>query len=333
MNELRLVLRPARVSLIALCLALGACLSLILFFRHGHEQVRIELISAQLDLAKVQTSLRERQSDLTLLQTHIQRFHQLAGRGLLGPPDRTAWVEQLLESHRRRGLPASLSYTLHSPVPATPRAPSAASSGHEVVHGTRPDEALFHELEFKLQGVHEEELLNLLQDFERRASGRFRVNFCQLSERTQQGLTAQCKLRFFTLPWAPGAGSASSASAVAVPKSQPAYTAHLATLFYSPSEREAIVRDRIGDASAGLDQRLRVTGIVKRDRGHSTAWINHQAVAEGQSLPPMRDTTIAASTVTVDGERLRVGETLDLRTRERSDVVDSAALRVKGRDQ
>jgi hypothetical protein len=331
MNELHLILRTARVGLIALCLALGACLSLILFFRHVHGQARIELINAQGELVKVQTSLRERQADLNLLQTHIERFRQLAGRGLLGQPDRAAWVEQLVESHQRRGLPASLSYTLHSPHPASQQAPSAASSAHEVFPETRPGEALFHELEFKLQGVHEEELLGLLQDFESRAGGRFRVNFCHLSERTQRGLTAHCKLRFFTLPWAPGAVSASSASSVS--NFQPATTAHLATLFYSPSERDALVRERVGAASNGLDQRLRVSGIVKRDRGHSTAWINQQAVAEGQFLPPMRGITIAATAVTVDGERLRVGETLDLRTRERTDVVDSAALSVKGREK
>ncbi len=326
MNELRLILRAARVSLIALGLALAACLSLLMVLRSAHEQARIGLLNEQLDLAKAQTRLRERQADLSLLQADIQQFHQLLGQGLLGQPDRTGWVEQLLDSHHRRGLPAGLSYTLHSPHPAA----SPAASAPGLLPETGPGEALFHELEFKLQGVHEEELLGLLQDFESRASGRFRIDFCQLSQRTPRGLTAHCRLRFVTLPWSPGIRSASSAPNVTVPMHPPATTVQLQTLFYSPSERAAVVRERAGDVPGGQEQRLRVSGIVKREHGHSTAWVNQQVVSEDPSEPAMRGSAITDSTVTVDGERLRVGETLNLRTRQRTGIVDATALSVKG---
>lgn len=105
----------------------------------------------------------------------------------------------------------------------------------------------------------------------------------------------------------------------------------LGTLFYSAAERTAITRGRSSNASDEASTILSVSGIVKRERGKSTAWINHQPVAEGQSLPPTVRTTISATGVTLDGQRVRVGETVDINTRERTDIVTPGAVTVKGR--
>lgn len=106
----------------------------------------------------------------------------------------------------------------------------------------------------------------------------------------------------------------------------------LGALFYTPTERDALVRARQGQADTPLHiSRVTVNGLVKRDRGHSTAWVNGQAVEDGQTLPLAGRVGVGRASVSVDGKPLRVGESLDLMTRERGDVVAPGAVTVKGR--
>ena len=106
----------------------------------------------------------------------------------------------------------------------------------------------------------------------------------------------------------------------------------LGTLFYSPSERDAIVRARLGLLEEETPSAIvHLTGIVKRSGGKSTAWINGQAVPEGQSEAPGVKTTISTSSVTVDGQRVRVGEAVDINTHQRVDIVSPGAVTTKDR--
>lgn len=72
-----------------------------------------------------------------------------------------------------------------------------------------------------------------------------------------------------------------------------------------------------------------VSGLVKRGGQKSTAWINGQTVAEGQAVPAAGVPVIAAKTVTIDGQPLRVRETLDLESRARSDALPPGAVSVR----
>ncbi len=95
-------------------------------------------------------------------------------------------VDQLLAAHQRSGLRAdTLEYTLQV---AKPLGAEVALTG-----------PMFHDLDFVLRDVHETEVLSLLQDYQARVQGRFRVDACSLSERSETGLSARCTLRFFTL--------------------------------------------------------------------------------------------------------------------------------------
>ena len=108
----------------------------------------------------------------------------------------------------------------------------------------------------------------------------------------------------------------------------------LGTLFYSAAERTAIIRGRhdddLGEQSFGGSQ-MTVTGVVKRQGGHSTAWINGQPIHEGHSAPNATRLTMTHQGVTLDGNPVRVGETLDLSTRERSDVVAPGSVTVRAK--
>ena len=107
----------------------------------------------------------------------------------------------------------------------------------------------------------------------------------------------------------------------------------LGTLFYSAAERTAIIRGRHDDdpGEQSFGSQMTVTGVVKRQGGHSTAWINGQAVNEGQSAPPATRLTMTHHGVMLDGNPVRVGETLDLSTRERSDVVAPGSVTMRGK--
>ena len=188
------VAERARTSLVTLALSLCLCLALLVLSQHWNLRERQALEVAQRELAGQRSTLSLRQADLAYLQRHAEQFRQLARLGLTRPAQREAWVAQLLASLQRTGLPDTLRYSLHPAKPvsrSTALDPEAADAGQVL--------ASFHELEFTLVGIHEEELLALLQDYADHVPGRFRVNACELAQPTIGGLTAQCTLRFFTV--------------------------------------------------------------------------------------------------------------------------------------
>ncbi|KAF0161921.1 MAG: hypothetical protein FD157_4068 [Rhodocyclaceae bacterium] len=105
----------------------------------------------------------------------------------------------------------------------------------------------------------------------------------------------------------------------------------LGTLFFSPAERSAIVVarrvDQPGVVSDGTS--VSVTGLVKRDGQKSTAWINGQTVTEGQAVPAAGVPVIGAKSVTIDGQPVRVRETLDLESGARADALPKGAVSVR----
>ena len=99
------------------------------------------------------------------------------------------------------------------------------------------------------------------------------------------------------------------------------------TLFYTPAQRADIVRARkepAEDLSSGAISQL--TGVVRRTNGKSTVWINGKPQQEGNPKTP----PIKGLDAVVEGQRLRVGEAVDVFTGARGDVVAPGAVTVKG---
>ncbi len=297
-TDMASLLQRARLGLLVLGVSLALGLALVLVSCARAQAAWDELARARSELVAQQQRLRQVQAELAELQTHRERFLRLARSGLLRMADRQGWVEQLGAAHQRARLPGALHYTLQAPLAPSPG-------------------VVVHDLEVGLEGVHEQELLALLQDFKAHVGGRLRVNACQLSEPTAQGLKAQCVLRFFTLPvsWPTVDAPAAPTPPMAGPDP--------GTLLYARGERLAIVAARSANAAAPSSV-VQLSGIVKRERGNSTAWINRQPVAEGDARQP----TISIQSLTLEQQRLRVGETLDLRSGERRDIVNPADLTV-----
>ncbi len=207
MSERQTILLLARRSLVVLAVAVALGLALFLGSRWFKDRMRVELAQAQEAQSANQASLAQKQADLANLQAEISRFAVLRQQGLVGKAERETWAEQLVASRQRSGLPDTLSYTLHAPRPIAAQAVSATGAettpAADAPGTTAPSGPQFHDLDLELNNIHEEELLALLQDYQAQVKGRFRVNACALSARTETGLSARCTLRFFTLPDGP----------------------------------------------------------------------------------------------------------------------------------
>ena len=106
-----------------------------------------------------------------------------------------------------------------------------------------------------------------------------------------------------------------------------AESADLETLFYTPSQRLDINRGRQGLGAAVNAATARLNGVVRRAGGKSTVWINDQPYAEGSTqAAPLKGVDAV-----VQGQRLRVGESIDKASGERTDVVAPGAVTVRSK--
>ncbi|QDX82756.1 hypothetical protein B9N43_16860 [Denitratisoma sp. DHT3] len=101
----------------------------------------------------------------------------------------------------------------------------------------------------------------------------------------------------------------------------------LGTLLFSPEERMAITAARggAGAAAATADRSVTLGGVVRRNKGRSTAWINGAAVVEGSAVPEVGTPRIAPKQIVIDGRPVRIGETLNLDHGTRSDFLPGDA--------
>lgn len=204
MSDQQRILALARRSLVLLAVVVLLGVALYGGTAWFRERSRVQLSQVQQQVSASQANLANLQGDLSNLQADVGRFAILREQGVVGRADRAGWVEQLLASRARTGLPDTLSYTLQPPVPVSLQGDSTSDAGAAPTapQATPGDagQAVFHDLDVALTNIHEQELLAFLEDYRAHAKGRFRVNACVLSARTEAGLTARCTLRFFTLP-------------------------------------------------------------------------------------------------------------------------------------
>lgn len=198
MNAWKPVLRLARRSLMGLGGLFITCVVLVF----GLEQLKLSLHTSlaqeQAALQEQQAQLETKRADLTNVREHIQRYQGLRNQGLVGDPDRALWVEQLQTSHREARLPDGLSVQLQA---SKPLAGSKASTAEADPSQPMP---LSHDLQFEIRNVVESEVFSLIRQYRDQAKGRFRVNLCKLSNPKDNGLVAQCVLRFVSIPLNPG---------------------------------------------------------------------------------------------------------------------------------
>lgn len=179
-----------------LVLALVLCLASLAWGARGLQERRRALEPLQAELVNLQAALVERQADQTYVQAQLPHFRELQRQGMVGVARRMEWTQQWVASHARMRL--SPNYTLQPAqhLQVFKDSERGAPKGLE----STAFGAQYHDLEFTLVGVHEQELLTVLEDYSRHVRGRFRVNGCELTDPQPTGLTAKCVLRFFQQP-------------------------------------------------------------------------------------------------------------------------------------
>jgi hypothetical protein len=127
------ILSLARRCLTVLAAALLIALALYLGSSYFRERGLARLTQAQQTESANQAGLAGKQSDLANMQAEISRFNRLRQQGMVGTPDREGWVEQLLSSRQRTGLPDA-GYTLEA---SRPLALQAGRQRHQPGIGRR----------------------------------------------------------------------------------------------------------------------------------------------------------------------------------------------------
>lgn len=101
----------------------------------------------------------------------------------------------------------------------------------------------------------------------------------------------------------------------------------LDTLFYTPAQRQEISRARQPNTEAQSSSTVRLSGVVRRNDRRGTVWVNNKALPEGgATTPPIR-----GMDAVVEGQRLRVGESLDTLSGTRVDLVAPGAVTVQSK--
>ena len=104
-------------------------------------------------------------------------------------------------------------------------------------------------------------------------------------------------------------------------------TEALGTLFFNAAERRAIVQARtVPSGPPPSPTLLSLSGMVVRQGGNSTVWINGQALAEGAAPVPGASMTVAPRHITVNKLVLRPGDTLDLTNRQGVDMLPPGSV-------
>jgi len=194
MTSYRDILKAARTPLTMLVATLLAAGGALVWLSHAHGVALGRYALAQGTLQGVQSELQTLTFDLDSLETQLTSFKELSRIGLIGDPDREAWIEGLKAIYESLGLPATLRYSL-----AAPKALAAPSPAPDPVLGTESN-ALKHELLVELSGIHEEELLAFLRALKTQWQAPFRVEACDINRDNDAGLLIKCTLSLFSLP-------------------------------------------------------------------------------------------------------------------------------------
>ncbi len=151
---------------------------------------------AQVELDALQAESDQLGASLQMLEDNIDRFRSLQREGFVGGGDRIAWTEALMRVRQRLQLPD----TAFELAPQQMLEPPAGDPNLIAEAAPPPPSGpLAHDLRIQVTGLHEGELLDLLDSLRDERVGHFRAQACELSRDVQvDGLQLDCTLRFVT---------------------------------------------------------------------------------------------------------------------------------------
>lgn len=97
-------LKSARLALFTLVIAIVLCLLLLRFALQTQQDAKQRLEHLQIELTAARHQLSQSGDEKALVQQYLAAYHTLQQRGFIGPDQRLAWRDALVDSSRRLAI-------------------------------------------------------------------------------------------------------------------------------------------------------------------------------------------------------------------------------------
>jgi hypothetical protein len=189
---------PNLLALLLCCLA-GA--AMVLAARHLEEAAAADEARARLAQGEIRSRLGRAGDDAATLREKIARYRQIAARGLIGEEHRLDWAERIRAIRAARRL-IDVEYELQPQAAIDPALLSGPADAVDFMSST---------MQLHLLLLHEEDLLNVLDDLGSGVDAFVRVRQCKVARLAvavgMAQLRADCELEWITLRPRQGASS------------------------------------------------------------------------------------------------------------------------------
>lgn len=183
-----------RTAAFAALAAVGATATLHALVHWAATRVEQHHAALQQQRTALEAQLAEAHQVRRDLDRNLGRYRDLAASGFIGEGDRLAWTEVLVAQQRALGLPP-VQFEM-TPRRSLSAATTPIPEGQPNANVPGPQA---HDLRFALTGVHENQLIALVEALRAQRIGHFRVQDCLLTRRYDgRGLDADCTLRWIT---------------------------------------------------------------------------------------------------------------------------------------
>ncbi|MFZ5657479.1 MAG: hypothetical protein ACOY37_10565 [Pseudomonadota bacterium] len=185
---------------VAVALAIVGAAALLYGLAHW-QATRAESAQQQAgtQLAALQAELEQMRSGDAGVDADLRHYRALVGGGFVGEGDRVAWTEALLDAQQALALPPlRFELAARRALADGTAAPTDPGTDPSLVAAVPSPGAQAHDLRFEVSGIHEGELLALLDHLRARRLGDFRVQDCELKRAQAIGLDVACTLRWIT---------------------------------------------------------------------------------------------------------------------------------------
>jgi hypothetical protein len=150
-------------------------------------------------------AMAELESISAALPAHIAAAVALRDGGFTVAADRVTWVERAVALLRTLG---PLGYAVEVSAASPLALPAHLQAGYSD-RGVEPPAFAVNDMDLKVQGTHETELLRILEEVRQAGGGVVRVERCRIERRTDGvGIDVECRLRRYSLAVA-GKGASS----------------------------------------------------------------------------------------------------------------------------
>lgn len=196
MNAYQVVLKPARSALLLFALSVGIAITVVVGLAQYREKQQQAMMQTEQQLTDTRNEIRKLRYDLDTINRLAENYQRLARLGLVGKPDRDAWVESLKNLYRDTRLPPTLLYTLApAQLMRTQPAPANDPAAYQ-------NNVLFHDLTLELSAIHDGEFLDFMDKLNQDWKAPYRMETCYIAREAEpsSGLQIRCVLQIYSIP-------------------------------------------------------------------------------------------------------------------------------------